>query len=162
MITKNELNELFVWAKNSKLIMRKAPTADGYANKPISYCWIKGVGKTIMIRKNLIKNEIVEKIYENDDILFSMIASFDANTKLKPHRDPNIYREPYKRIQIPLEIPDNEKCYMIWKGKKIRWSGGEPQVFEVMDYIHEGYNLSNDSMKFLFIDVKKETQVEIK
>ena len=110
MITKNELNELFVWAKNSKLIMRKAPTADGYANKPISYCWIKGVGKTIMIRKNLIKNEIVEKIYENDDILFSMIASFDANTKLKPHRDPNLYREPYKRIQIPLEIPDNEKC----------------------------------------------------
>jgi len=162
MITKNELNELFVWAKNSKLIMRKAPTADGYANKPISYCWIKGVGKTIMIRKNLIKNEIVEKIYENDDILFSMIASFDANTKLKPHRDPNLYREPYKRIQIPLEIPDNEKCYMIWKGKKIRWSVGESQVFEVMDYIHEGYNLSNDSMKFLFIDVKKETQVEIK
>ena len=162
MITENELNELFVWAKNSKLIMRKAPTADGYANKPISYCWIKGVGKTIMIRKNLIKNEIVEKIYENDDILFSMIASFDMNTELKPHRDPNIYREPYKRIQIPLEIPDNEKCYMIWKGKKIHWSVGEPQVFEVMDYIHEGYNLSNDSMKFLFIDVKKETQVEIK
>ena len=115
-----------------------------------------------MIRKNLIKNEIVEKIYENDDILFSMIASFDMNTELKPHRDPNIYREPYKRIQIPLEIPDNEKCYMIWKGKKIHWSVGEPQVFEVMDYIHEGYNLSNDSMKFLFIDVKKETQVEIK
>ena len=51
---------------------------------------------------------------------------------------------------------------MIWKGKKIHWSVGEPQVFEVMDYIHEGYNLSNDSMKLLFIDVKKETQVEIK
>jgi hypothetical protein len=59
MITKNELNELFVWAKNSQFPLRKAPTTEGYANKPISYCWLKGVGKTVMIRKNLMKNEIV-------------------------------------------------------------------------------------------------------
>jgi hypothetical protein len=157
MITKNELNELFVWAKNSQFPLRKAPTTEGYANKPISYCWLKGVGKTVMIRKNLMKNEIVEKIYENDDILFSMISSFDEGTELKPHRDPNLYREPYKRIQIPLEIPDEELCYMIWKGKKIHWKEGEPQVFEVMDVIHEGYNHSESSMKFLFLDVKKST-----
>lgn len=155
MIQKNDLNILFEWAKNSQFIMRKAPTADGYANKPISYCWIKGVGKSVMIRKNLIKNEVVEKIYENEDILFSMIASFDENTELKPHRDPNLYREPYKRIQIPLEIPDKDKCYMIWKGEKVIWEEGVPQVFEVMDYVHEGYNLSDKPMKFLFIDIKR-------
>jgi hypothetical protein len=159
MITKKELNELFIWAKNSEFKMRTAPTAEGYANKPISYCWLKGVGKTVMIRRNLMKNEIVENIYENNDILFSMIAEFDEKTELKPHRDPNLYREPYKRIQIPLEIPDEELCYMIWKGKKVHWKEGEPQVFEVMDYIHEGYNHSNKPMKFLFLDVKKDTEI---
>jgi len=159
MIRKNDLNILFEWAKNSQFIMRKAPTADGYANKPISYCWIKGVGKSVMIRKNLIKNEVVEKIYENENILFSMIALFDSNTELKPHRDPNLYREPYKRIQIPLEIPDKEKCYMIWKGKKVIWEEGVPQVFEVMDYVHEGYNLSDKPMKFLFIDIKRNSTI---
>lgn len=159
MIQKNDLNILFEWAKNSQFIMRKAPTADGYANKPISYCWIKGVGKSVMIRKNLIKNEIVEKIYENEDILFSMIASFDENTELKPHRDPNLYREPYKRIQIPLEIPDKEKCYMIWKGQKIHWNEGEYQVFDVMNVIHGGYNLSDNPMKFLFIDIRRNSLI---
>jgi len=88
-----------------------------------------------------------------------MIASFEENTELKPHRDPNLYREPYKRIQIPLVIPDTEKCYMIWKGKKVHWTEGESQVFEVMDVIHEGYNYSDKPMKFLFLDVKKGTIV---
>jgi aspartyl/asparaginyl beta-hydroxylase (cupin superfamily) len=112
-----------------------------------------------MVRKNLMKNEVVEKIYENDDILFSMIASFEENTELKPHRDPNLYREPYKRIQIPLVIPDREKCYMIWKGEKVHWTEGEPKVFEVMDVIHEGYNYSKSPMIFLFLDIKKGTIV---
>jgi hypothetical protein len=90
-----------------------------------------------------------------------MIASFDEDTKLKPHRDPNLYREPYKRIQIPLEIPDGELCYMIWKGKKVFWKEGQFQVYEVMDVIHEGYNYSDFPMKFLFLDVKKDTEVEL-
>ena len=34
--------------------------------------------------------------------------------------------------------------------------------FEVMDYIHEGYNFSDSPMEFLFVDVKKESQIEIK
>ena len=161
MIEIEQLMDLYNWAKNSQFPLRKAPTTEGYANKPISYCWLKGVGKTVMVRKNLMKNEVVEKIYENNDILFSMIASFDENTELKPHRDPNLYREPYKRIQIPLEIPNQELCYMIWRGEKIHWTEGKPQVFEVMDIIHEGYNYSDRAMKFLFLDVKKETVVDI-
>ena len=51
---------------------------------------------------------------------------------------------------------------MIWKEEKIYWNEGEPQLFEVMDYIHEGYNLSDEPMKFLVVDVKKEAQVQIK
>ena len=160
-ISKNDLENLYKWSKKTKFPLKKAPTTDGYSNKVIPHSWIKSRAKTTLIRKNLMTEDIFQ-IFQNDEILYSGYSVFKGGTILKPHRDPNIYREPYKRIQIPLEIPDNEKCYMIWKGKKIHWSVGEPQVFEVMDYIHEGYNLSNDSMKFLFIDVKKETQVEIK
>lgn len=162
MITKNDLNLLYNWASNNNTLpLKKSPTSEGYCNKSTSYCWIKGVGKTTMIRKKLIQNELVEKIYENDDILFSMIALFEEGTELKPHKDPNIYKEPYKRIQIPLIIPNKEQCFMIWKGEKIYWIEGKPRIFEVMDYIHEGYNLSDKPMKFLFLDVKKSCQVEI-
>jgi aspartyl/asparaginyl beta-hydroxylase (cupin superfamily) len=159
MITREELDQLYSWAKDSEFPLKQAPTVEGYANKPISYCWLKGVGKTVMIRKKLM-SDAVAKIYENDDILFSMISVFDENTELKPHRDPNVYREPYKRIQIPLVIPDEEKCYMIWKKEKTFWKEGEPKVCEVMDVIHEGYNYSNKPMIFLFVDIKKGTEVQ--
>ena len=60
MIEIEQLIDLYNWAKNSQFPLRKAPTTEGYANKPISYCWLKGVGKTVMVRKNLMKNEIIE------------------------------------------------------------------------------------------------------
>jgi len=160
MITQEDLEELFVWAKNSNFPMKLGPTAKGYANKPITFCWLKSIFTNTIIRKNLMTDRI-RKIHENNDILFSMIVSFDSNTQLGPHLDPNLYQKPYKRIQIPLEIPDKKLCYMIWKRKKIHWVEGEPQVFEVMDYIHEGYNHSNKPMKFLFLDVKKDSEVHI-
>ena len=113
MIIKSDLELLYNWAKENAFPMKVAPTAEGYSNKPISYCWLKGVGKSIMLRKKLIQSQNIQAIYENDDILFSMISSFDSGTVLKPHKDPNVYKKPYKRIQIPLVIPDREKCYMI-------------------------------------------------
>ena len=44
---------------------------------------------------------------------------------------------------------------MIWKGKKVSWKEGEPQIYDVMDHVHEGYNHSDDDMIFLFIDILK-------
>ena len=44
---------------------------------------------------------------------------------------------------------------MVWKGKKVFWTEGEPQVYDVMDHVHEGYNLSDDDMMFLFVDIEK-------
>ncbi len=157
MITRTEINELFVWAKDANVPLRPGPTAEGYSSTPISFCWLKKDRKNVIIRRTVINNEKIENIFENPDILFSMIVIFDKNTELKPHRDPNLYREKYKRIQIPLTIPSKEKCYMIWKGEKIYWTEGEPQVFEVMDVVHEGYNYSEYPMAFLFLDVKKDT-----
>jgi len=159
MISKNDLKFLYTWAKKTKFPLRKAPTTEGYCNKIIHHCWIKSTAKTVLIRKVLMNEEIL-KIFKNEDILYSGYSLFESGTILTPHKDPNIYREPYKRIQIPLTIPDKEKCYMTWKGKKIHWEEGIPQIYDVMDHIHDGGNLSKFPMEILFIDVKKSCIVE--
>lgn len=161
MITESDLNKLYIWAKQTNFPLKKAPTTEGYTNKDIFISWLKGVGKTVNIRKKLMTDEVYE-IFQNEDILYATYSVFTEGTILKPHRDPNVYREPYKRIQIPLRIPDKEKCYMTWKGKKIYWEEGICQVFPVMDHIHDGGNLSNEPMEFLMIDVKKNSEVQIK
>jgi len=161
MITKNDLNFLYNWSKNKEFPLKVPITIYGYSNKPIKYCWLKNNMKNSLIRNTLIDDENICNILKNSEILFVGVTVFDFNTKLGPHKDPNIYSEPYNRIQIPLEIPDKELCYMIWKGEKIHWTEGEPQVFEVMDVVHEGHNYSDKPMTFLFVDVKKDTIVEL-
>ena len=105
--------------------------------------------------------DTVYEIYQNDDILFSNFVRFYSGTVLKPHKDPDVQRYPYKRIQIPLNIPDSDKCYMQWiKGDKIVWEEGIPQVHPVMSRPHQAFNLSDSSMEFLFLDVKLDTEVE--
>jgi hypothetical protein len=106
----------------------------------------------------------VREIYQNDDILFSNYVIFYAGTILKPHKDPNILREPYKRIQIPLRIPNQKDCYMQWidvKDGKVLWEEGVPQVCDIMNYTHEAFNKSDKSMEMLFVDVKLDTEVVI-
>lgn len=168
MISKFDLDTLYHWAKDCEFLMKIAPTVEGYSNKEISHCWIKAESvdksgtKTVKyVRKKIIQDSKVLEIFDNSEILFSTVSLFSPGTILGPHKDPNVYRCPYKRIQIPLEIPDQEKCYMIWQGHKVFWQEGVPQIYEVMDYIHEGANLSDAPMKFLFLDVKKETVVDI-
>jgi hypothetical protein len=34
-------------------------------------------------------------------------------------------------------------------------------MYDVMDFIHEGYNLSDKPMTFLFVDVTRDCMVEI-
>ena len=68
----------------------------------------------------------------------------------------------YKRIQIPLVVPEREKCYMVWDDdKKYYWDVGVPQCWEVMDHTHSGANYCNEDAKFLFLDVKLDTEVNI-
>ena len=101
MITNRDLTDLYNWAKDTEFPAKTAPTIEGYSNKSIDYYWIKSVKKSTLIREKLMTDRIRE-IYNNDDILFSNYTIFHAGTILKPHKDPNILREPYKRIQIPL------------------------------------------------------------
>jgi hypothetical protein len=161
MITNNDLKDLYNWAKDTKFPVKTAPTIEGYSNKVIDYYWIKSVKKSTLIREKLMTDRIRE-IYQNDDILFSNYALFYPGTILKPHKDPDLLREPYKRIQIPLSIPDKDKCYMQWiDGDKVIWNEGIAEVNYVMHHFHEAFNLSDKSMEILFIDVKIDTEVEL-
>jgi aspartyl/asparaginyl beta-hydroxylase (cupin superfamily) len=163
MITHLDLIELYNWAKDTEFPVKTAPTIEGYSNQSIDYYWIKSVKKSTLIREKLMTDK-VRKIYDNDDILFSNYAIFYAGTILKPHKDPNILRYPYKRIQIPLTIPNKNECYMQWvdvKDGKVLWEEGVPQVCDVMNHLHEAFNKSDKPMEILFVDVKHDTEVVI-
>ena len=163
MIIKQDLTDLYEWAKDIDFPVKTAPTIEGYSNKSIDYYWIKSVKKSTLIREKLMTDRICE-IYQNDDILFSNYAIFYAGTILKPHKDPNILRYPYKRIQIPLTIPNENECYMEWvnlKDGKMTWEEGVPQVCDVMNHTHEAFNKSDKPMEILFVDVKHDTEVVI-
>ena len=163
MISKDEIQILYKWAKSVTFPVKKAPTIDGYSNKVIDYYWIKSVKKTTIIRDKLMSDEVRE-IYNDSNILFSNYTIFYPNTILKPHRDPDILRYPYKRIQIPLVVPDTKKCYMEWidiKGGISMWEEGKPQICDVMKYTHQAYNYSDEPLEILFLDVKHDVNVEL-
>ena len=154
---RSDVNYLYEWASQTDFPLRKAPTAVGYSNKDIYFCWIKAIyrsGAIAGVRKTVVKDVRAQEILDQDEVVFATVACFEPGTELGPHRDPPVYERPYRRIQIPLYIPSNE-CYMIWDGEKVFWEEGVPQIYDVMDVIHEGYNYSDDDMLFLFVDILK-------
>ena len=163
MITKKELDTLYKWASVKEFIVKKTPWSVGYANKNVLVCGLKFVRKKTHIQKNLMPDEICE-IIKNDDIIHASYCEFTSKTKLNPHKDPDIYSEKYKRIHIPLFIPDKNECYMEWteiKSDIINWEEGKPIVCDVMNHVHQVFNNSSRSMKFLFLDVKIDVEVEL-
>ena len=152
---RSDVNYLYEWASTTEFPLRRAPTAVGYSNKDIYFCWLKAQNKNGGgVRRSVVEDERAREILNQEEILVSSIALFESGTKLGPHKDPPVYGKAYRRIQVPLYIP-SDRCYMIWDHKKVYWKEGEPQVYDVMDYVHEGYNLSDDSMMFLFVDIEK-------
>ena len=160
MITRQEIDELYEWAKITKFPLYKLNNPEHYSNKRIDYSWNKLVDhkNKSTIRKKFMTERIIE-IHQNHEILWSAIGVFYAGTKVNKHKDPNIFSEPYKRIQIPIKIPDRNHCFMIWDDKKVTWKEGVAQTYPVMDVTHEGYNLSTEPMEFVMIDVKMNTQL---
>ena len=158
MITRKNLDDLYNWALKGNFPMKGNPTSPNYSNKKIYICQFKFIRKSMNIRKKLMNDKIYE-IYKNDEILNSNYAIFAGGTILKPHIDPDIYTERYKRIQIPMKVP--EGSYMLWGKEKIIWKEGEPQCYPVMDYVHQASNPSNKPIEFLFLDVKMDTVVEL-
>ncbi len=158
MITKSNLKELYEWASCSKFPLKKAPTTVGYTNKDIYICGLKYIRKNINIRKSMM-TDAVYRIMKNDEILYAVYSRFAGGTILRPHKDPDVYSDRYKRIQIPLKV--TKDFYMIWKGENVYWEDGVTQVFDVMDNIHQAFNNSDETMEFLFLDVKMDTEVEL-
>ena len=151
----NDLKYLYEWATETEFPLRRAPTAVGYSNKDIYFCWLKALTNNGGgVRESVVRDQRARDILKSDEILVATIALFESGTELGPHKDPPVYDKKYRRIQIPLHIP-SEDCYMIWRGRKVFWKEGKPQIFDVMDYVHEGYNYSPDDMIFLFIDIVK-------
>ena len=158
MITKSDLREIYEWALTSKFPLKKAPTTVGYTNKDIYICGLKYIRKNVNIRRSMM-TDIVYNIMKNDEILYAVYSRFEGGTILKPHKDPDVYSDRYKRVQIPLNV--TRDFYMMWKDRKIYWENGVTQVFEVMDNIHQAFNNSDKTMEFLFLDVKISTKVEL-
>ena len=158
MITKSNLKELYKWASSTEFPLKKAPTTVGYSNKDIYICGLKYIRKNVNIRKSKMTNTIYH-IMKNDEILYAVYSRFEGGTILKPHKDPDVYSDRYKRVQIPLNV--TRDFYMMWKDRKIYWENGVTQVFEVMDNIHQAFNNSDKTMEFLFLDVKISTKVEL-
>ena len=152
---RSDVNYLYEWASTTEFPLRRAPTAVGYSNKDIYFCWLKALTNNGGgVRESVVRDQRARDILKSDEILVATIALFESGTELGPHKDPPVYDKKYRRIQIPLHIP-SEDCYMIWRGRKVFWKEGKPQIFDVMDYVHEGYNYSPDDMIFLFIDIVK-------
>ena len=152
---KSDVDYLYEWATQTDFPLRRAPTAVGYSNKDIHFCWIKALTNNGGgVRRSVVKDPRAIEILDSDEILMAEVSVFESGTALGPHKDPPVYDKEYRRIQIPLYIP-SDKCYMVWQGKKVYWTEGEPQIYDVMDYVHEGYNYSDDDMMFLFVDIEK-------
>ena len=152
---RSDVDYLYEWATQTDFPLRRAPTAVGYSNKDIHFCWIKALTNNGGgVRRSVVQDPRAIEILDSDEILMAEVSVFESGTALGPHKDPPVYDKEYRRIQIPLYIP-SDKCYMVWQGKKVYWTEGEPQIYDVMDYVHEGYNLSDDDMMFLFVDIEK-------
>jgi hypothetical protein len=170
MISKTDLKNLYEWAKDKDFPLRRTITTrkpygtnkiESYCNKEIYSYPLKFGRRKVTIRESVMPQEIID-IFKDEDILYTVVSIFQAGTILKPHRDPHIYNFPYKRIQIPLDIPEVGKCTMRWiKGGTIVWEEGVPQVCNVMYDVHEASNLSDKDMFMMFLDVKMDAEVEL-
>ena len=177
MITRKEINDLYEWglvASNSKtrrglatyskaasFVKENTEKHIDFDNYMVPGSWFKMTRKLTNIRKSVMPEHIY-KIHQNPEILYSGYALLRPYYYIQPHKDPDVYSHRYKRIQIPLHLPEKDKIYMTWEdGRKIYWEEGHPQVWHVMDYTHSGNNESDKAAKFLFLDVKMETKVEL-
>ena len=153
---RSDVDYLYEWASRTDFPLRRAPTAVGYSNKDIYFCWLKAQNKNGGgVRRSVVEDQRVIDILDQEEVIMVTVSLFESGTKLGPHKDPPVYGQAYRRIQIPLYIPSKD-CYMIWRGRKIFWQEGVPQIYDVMDHVHEGYNYSDDDMLFLFVDIFKD------
>ena len=154
MITKQDLNSLYEWARDTEFPLRNERITSKYMGYGLKICHIK-VHK-LYSNKELSKSVI--DIIDNEDVLGVYFLSYPPNMTARPHRDYNPHHQPYKRIQIPTKVEDG---YIEWTetGERVYWKEGKPEVFNVEEE-HQGANNSSTKMEFLYVDVRLDTSVE--
>ena len=115
---KSDIDYLYEWARAQDFPLRRAPTAVGYSNKDIYFCWLKALTNNGGgVRESVVRDQRARDILNSDEILVATIALFESGTELGPHKDPPVYDKKYRRIQIPLHIP-SEDCYRYGEEEK--------------------------------------------
>ena len=89
---RSDVDYLYEWASKTDFPLRRAPTAVGYSNKDIYFCWLKALTNNGGgVRRSVVEDQRVIEILDNPEILVSTIALFESGTKLGPHKDPPVY-----------------------------------------------------------------------
>ena len=89
---RSDVDYLYEWATRTDFPLRRAPTAVGYSNKDIHFCWLKAQNKNGGgVRQSVVEDQRARDILDQKEIIFATVSVFDAGTKLNPHRDPPVY-----------------------------------------------------------------------
>lgn len=164
MITSEEIDDLYNWAKITEFPLKREGITSKYMGYEILICYLKYGKKRIFYPHKSISESIFD-IAVRPEIYSLLYIQYPPKLKAKPHRDYNPYGKEFKRIQLPIKIPNNNRdkeCYIEWIDSKERvyWKEGKVEIFNV-DELHQGANNSNESMEFLYVDIKKDTEVEL-
>ena len=164
MITKLDLQRLYEWASNTNFPLNKKVLNKNIWDDEIIICYLKYGKKRIFYPHKSISESVFD-IAVKSEIFGLTYIQYPPKLKAKPHRDYNPYGKEFKRIQLPIKIPNNnknEECYIEWidRNKKVYWTEGKIEIFNVEE-LHQGANDSNETMEFLYIDVKLDAEVMI-
>ena len=152
MITKQDLDSLYQWARNTEFPLRNERITSKIHGIRSQNFAISKTGVNLIQYPNKELSEPVIHIIENEDILGVYFLSYPPNMTAPAHRDYNPHRQPYRRIQIPTKVEDG---YIEWTatGERVYWQEGKPEIFNVEEE-HQGANNSNTTMEFLYVDIK--------
>ena len=161
MITKSHLQRLYQWSLETEFPLKKEGITSNYMGYEILICYLKD-GKKRIFYPHKSLSESISDIIVKPEIYSLTYIHYPPKLNAKPHRDYNPYNKKFKRIQLPIKIPDGNKCYIEWidTEERVYWQKGKVEIFDV-EKLHQGANESDQSMEFLYIDVKYDTLVEI-
>tara|TARA_R100000455_G_scaffold22860_1_gene11947 strand:+ start:31 stop:516 length:486 start_codon:yes stop_codon:yes gene_type:complete len=161
MITKLDLQRLYEWASNTNFPLRKEGITSNHMGYEILICYLKyGKKKIFYPHKSL--SESIFDILVKPEIYSLTYIQYPPKLIAKPHRDYNPYGKKFKRIQLPMKISKENKCFIEWidTNEKIYWEEGKVEIFDV-EKLHQGKNDSDETMEFIYVDVNPDTEVEV-
>ena len=161
MITKLDFQRLFKWVSETDFPLKKEGITSNYMGYEILICYLKyGKKKIFYPHKSL--SEAINDIIIRPEIYSLTYIQYPPRLIAKPHRDYNPYGKKFKRIQLPIKIPKDNKCFIEWIDikEKIYWQEGKVEVFNVEE-LHQGRNDSDETMEFLYVDVNPDTKIEL-